>query len=89
MEKLLLDTKRIFLPVASVLAACGLVFWAGYNMATLNATQKYTLERVTSVESKIQIISDQITAFRKELLQIANDHEKRITTLENTCVKKK
>ena len=89
MEKLLLDTKRIFLPVASVLAACGLVFWAGYNMATLNTTQAHTLERVTSVEKKIEDISNQITGFRKELLTIANDHEKRITTLENTCVKKK
>jgi hypothetical protein len=89
MEKLLLDTKHIFVPVAAVLGACGIVFWAGYNMATLNTTQSHTLERVTSVEKKIEEISAQITGFRKELLQIANDHEKRITTLETTCVKKK
>lgn len=89
MDKLLLDTKHIFIPVASVLAACGLVFWAGYNMASISKTQEYTLSRVTSVEGKVQLISEQITAFRKELLVIANDHEKRLTTLENTCVKKK
>jgi uncharacterized membrane protein affecting hemolysin expression len=89
MDKLLLDSKHIFIPVAAVLAACGLVFWAGYNMASISKTQEYTLTRVNSVENKVQAVSEQIASFRKELLVIANDHEKRLTTLENTCVKKK
>ena len=89
MEKLLLDSKHVFIPIAAVIAACGLVFWAGYNMAAISKTQEYTLSRVNSVEEKVQGVSEQISAFRKELLVIANDHEKRLTTLENTCVKKK
>lgn len=82
--KTMVDSKKVWLPLASVVALCGGLYWIGFSVASIDAKITSLSDRITSLE---EVVRDGKDANR-ELMNSIMEHEKRINTLENTCLKK-
>jgi len=82
--KTILDPKKIWIPLASVVALCGGLYWIGYSVASIDAKINGLSDRIASLEIVVRDSKDA----NRELMEAIMEHEKRINTLENTCQKK-
>ena len=82
--KTILDPKRMWIPLATVVALCGGLYWIGYSVANIDAKISSLGDRIASLEVVVRDGKDAT----KELMSHIMDQERRINTLENTCLRK-
>lgn len=82
--KTIIDTKKVWIPLASVICLCGGLYWIGYSVASIDSKITNLGDRITALEAVVKDSKDA----NRELMGNIMDHEKRITTLESTCLKK-
>ena len=84
LKETLLDPKRTWIPLAFVIAIGASLFGMGVSYSNISNKMSQIDERMGRIEKSVESINSNNT----EIMKIVLEHEKRLTQLEATCVKK-